>query len=338
MMRYSWRGWSIVAACAFELQACAAGAPVRRPASGPVRLRVLVLPSLSAAPLFVAADGGYFARQGLDVEFVKVTRSTDALLALSRGELDVWTGSVSLALLNAIGRDAGIKVVSDAAYMAPTGCAYGALVVRRSLVERHEVNRPADLRGRRVALNPSSSPGYLMEKLLGQSGLTLGDITVVDLPGGVVVSEALRNGSVDAAFVLEPWVTRTLQAEIGVILASAGQVAPNYQHLVTAYGPSLLKGDPEVGRRFMAAYLEAVAQYSEGKSVRNIQILARHTGLDEDLLRKACWPSVRSDGRVDAGSMLEFQSWGLRRQLLDHELTPGQLWDSAFVDYVNQAR
>lgn len=200
------------------------------------------------------------------------------------------------------------------------------------------MNQPADLRGRRVALNPSSSPGYFMEKLLGQAGLALADITVVDLLEGAVVAEALGNGAVDAAFVLEPWVTRILQAESAVILASAGQVVPNYQHLVTAYGPSLLTGDPGAGRRFMVAYLSAVDQYSEGKSARNIEILARRTGLDEALLRKACWPSVRGDGRVDMGSMLEFQRWGLKRKFLDRELTPGLLWDFAFVDYASQAR
>jgi ABC-type nitrate/sulfonate/bicarbonate transport system substrate-binding protein len=69
-------GWPIVIACVLQLQACAAQPPSRQTSPGSVRLRVLVLPSLSAAPLFVAADGGYFAGQGLDVEFVKVTRST----------------------------------------------------------------------------------------------------------------------------------------------------------------------------------------------------------------------------------------------------------------------
>lgn len=69
-------GWPIVIACVLQLQACAAQPPSRQTSPGSVRLRVLVLPSLSAAPLFVAADGGYVAGQGLDVEFVKVTRST----------------------------------------------------------------------------------------------------------------------------------------------------------------------------------------------------------------------------------------------------------------------
>jgi NitT/TauT family transport system substrate-binding protein len=288
--------------------------------------------------MFVAADGGYFAQEGLEIEFVKVTRSTDALLALSRGELDVWTGSVSFGLLNAIGRDAGVRVVSDRGFVAPAGCAYGALVARRSLVERREVTRPADLRGRRVALNPNSSPGYVVEKLLGRSGLSLDDVTIADLPEGVVVAEALRSGAIDAAFVWEPWVTRVVEAGTAVVLAPAGEVVPDYQHLVTAYGPSLLKGNPDVGRRFMAAYLRGVAQYDEGKSARNVAIVAKHTGLGEALLRSACWPSVRGDGRVDTRSMLDFQAWGLRRKLLDAELPAGRLWDAAFVDAASRGR
>ncbi len=332
------RRWPVAVACALVAQACAGPPPAPRPSPATIKLSVLVLPSLSSAPLFVAADGGYFAGQGLDVEFAQVTRSTDALLALSAGQLDVWTGSVSFGLLNTIGQDAGIKVVSDRGFMAPAGCAYGALVVRRALSERRQVNRPSDLRGRRVALNPSSSPGYFTEQWLGQDGLTLDDITVVNLPEGSVVAEALRSGAIDAAFVFEPWVTRIVQAQSAVVLASAGQVAPNYQHLVTAYGPSLLTGNPDAGRRFMAAYLRAVDQYNEGKSARNLEILAKHTGLDEALLRSACWPSVRGDGRVDTASMLEFQRWGLKRKFLDRELAPDRLWDSAFVDAANQVR
>jgi NitT/TauT family transport system substrate-binding protein len=189
-----------------------------------------------------------------------------------------------------------------------------------------------------VALNPSSTPGYLTERLLGQAGLGLGDITVVDLPEGAVIAEALRSGSVDAAFVLEPWVTLVQQSGSALVLAPAGQVAPGYQHLVTAYGPSLLTGDPDPGRRFMAAYLNALRQYDEGKTARNLEILARRTGLDEELVRTACWPSVRGDGRLDTDSMLAFQSWGLKKHFLDRELTPAQLWDSSFVDHANQAR
>jgi NitT/TauT family transport system substrate-binding protein len=319
-----------------HLQACASQ-PASKPASPkPVRLKVLLLPSLSSAPLFVAADGGYFSEQGLEVEFVKTSRSAEALAALAQGELDVWTGSVSFSLFNAIARKARIKVVSDKGTIALSGCSYGALMVRRALIENKELSSPVQLRGRRIVLNPSASPGYFMEKLLKPVGLTLDDIKVVDIPDGALVGEALKNGSVDAAFVLEPWVTQILQAGNAVIFAPAEQVVPNYQHLVTVYGPSLLDENPEAGKKFMAAYLKAVRQYNQGKTERNLEILARGTGLDKELLRKACWPSVRGDGQIDLSSLIDFQNWGMKRQFLDRVLTSDQVWDPTFVDYARQ--
>jgi NitT/TauT family transport system substrate-binding protein len=146
------------------------------------------------------------------------------------------------------------------------------------------------------------------------------------------VAEALRTGSVDAAFVLEPWVTEIERAGTAVVFASAAQVLPNYQHMVIAYGPSLLARNPDAGRRFMAAYLGAVRQYNRGKTARNVDVLARNTGLDAGLLRAACWPAMRSDGRVDEVSLGEFQRWGRRRGFLDRELAPGQYWDATFLD------
>ena len=83
--------------------------------------------------------------------------------------------------------------------------------------------------------------------MLVQAGLTLDDITIVDLPEGAVVADALRNGSVDAAIALEPWVTRNLQAGNAVVFAAAEQVAPDFQHMVAAFGPSLLAGNPDAG-------------------------------------------------------------------------------------------
>jgi NitT/TauT family transport system substrate-binding protein len=329
-------------AVTFGLYGCASPSspPGRPPRSvGRVKLRVLLPSRLSSAPFFIAADGGFFAEQGLDVEFVKIVRTADALTALAHGDLDVWTGAVSFALLNLIARDNRVKVVSDKGYFAPGGCSYSALMVRRTLIETGLVLEPRQLRGRRVAVNATASFGYFMEKLLGPVGLSLADVQVVDIPEGegAVVAEALRSGSVDAAFVLEPWVTRIQQTNTAEVFASAAQVMAGYQHMVTAFGPSLLVRNPGAGRRFMNAYLRAVRQYNEGKTARNLQVLAKNTGFDVGLLQEACWPSVRDDGRVDLSSMADFQRWGLRRGFLDRVLAPSQFWDATFVDYANQA-
>jgi len=58
----------------------------------PVTLKVVILPYLSEAPLFIAEEG-YFAEQALDIEFVELKRSAEAVPALAQGDLDVIAGA-----------------------------------------------------------------------------------------------------------------------------------------------------------------------------------------------------------------------------------------------------
>jgi NitT/TauT family transport system substrate-binding protein len=99
----------------------------------------------------------------------------------------------------------------------------------------------------------------------------------------------------------------------------------------------LLDQDPEAGKRFMTAYLKAVRQYNQGKTERNLDILAKHTELDRELLRRACWPVMRDDGQVNLQSLIEFQSWAQTKGLIDRPVTADQLWDASFINHATQA-
>jgi hypothetical protein len=86
----------------------------------------------------------------------------------------------------------------------------------------------------------------------------------------------------------------------------------------------------------MVAYLKAVRQYNKGKTDRNLEILAEHTELDRELLKKICWPTFRNDGSINIDSIFEFQKWGLKKGLIDQPASKEQLWDSRFIDYANR--
>jgi len=83
----------------------------------------------------------------------------------------------------------------------------------------------------------------------------------------------------------------------------------------------------------MVAYLQAVRQYNQGKTEKNLKILAKHTGIDQGLLKKMCWPAVRNDGQFNVESVLNFQQWAKKRGYLDHLLTEKEFWDPSFIDY-----
>jgi len=296
-----------------------------------VDLKVAILPFLSYGPLFIAADEGFFAEERLAVEFVKMNRSAQAVPLLIEGQLDVLTGTLTPALLNAIARGARIRLVADKGYLDPAGCDYNALVARRALVEAGELKAPAALRGRRIVMEPNEFRGYFVETLLRPSGLTLGDVRVVDIPDAAMM-DAFEQGSVDAAATAEPWITRLLQTGKVVVWKPAQQVLPGFQIGAILYGPNLLDDNNEAGRRFMRAYLKAVRRYKLGKTDRNQEILARHTGLDRAVLRDACWPSFRANGRIDIESVRGYQAWALSRGLLERRLTEEQFWEPRFVE------
>lgn len=301
----------------------------------PVKLRVVLMPYLSFAPILIAEEEGYFAEQGLQIEFVQMNRSAAAVPALAQGELDVLPGTISLSFLNAIARGARIKFVADKGYVAPTGCTHFALVARRALVEGGELNSPARLKGRRISAYRASSSEYYVDKVLKTAGLMPNDIEFVDVPSAVAL-EALKKGSIDLATSGELSLALLLQTEQIVLWLPAQQVIPDFQYALILYGPTLLDQNPDAGRRFMVAYLKAVRQYNRGRTERNVQILTRRAKLDQELLRQTCWPPIRGDGRINVNSVLDFQAWAIEKKFLDKNISVDQFWDPSFVEHANQ--
>jgi NitT/TauT family transport system substrate-binding protein len=325
----------ILIALSVLLHACVSGGEVQ-PTLEPATLKVLLLPYLNSAPLFIAAEEGYFTEQGLEIEFVKMERSAEAVPALAEGELDMLGGvAVSSSLLNAIARGAEIRFVADQGYFAATGCDYGGLAVKRTLVETGELDSPSRLRGRRVAINPVALPGYYLAELLSTASLTIEDVEIVDIPNPAKL-EALEKGMVDVAYAAEPWITRILQTGQATLWMPVQEVTPDFPMAFIVYGPTLLEENPDAGRRFIVAYLRAVRQYNQGKTERNLDILAEHTGLDRELLMQACWPSIRDDGQINVQGILDFQAWAVEKGYLDSPVTEEQFWDPSFVEHANE--
>jgi NitT/TauT family transport system substrate-binding protein len=325
----------LIVALALLVQAC--GAPVvESPTPALAKLKVGLDPYLSFAPFFIAEEEGYFAEQGLEIEFVRIDPPQGAIPLLATGELDVLGDMVSLGLLNAIARGSALKYVADKGYLAADGCTYWTVMVSPTLAEGGEEINPAELEGQQVDAIVGSVEGYYLEQVLGPVGLTLDDIEIVDIPAPQVEAEALAEGSLALGFFAEPWLSRLLQAGQGVVWMPSEQVIPDFQFAAIIYGPTLLEQNPDLGQRFMVAYLKAVRQFNEGKSERNLELVAEFTGLEQELLMEACWPPLRNDGQLNTESILDFEAWALGEGLLDSMVAEEDFWDPSFVDYANQ--
>jgi NitT/TauT family transport system substrate-binding protein len=314
-------------------------APANTPtAAPPVHLKVSATAALSFAPLLIAQQEGYFAEQGLDVEFVQFARTAEALPALLSGQVDVSGIVLDAAQLNAIARGGRVKIVADKGHLpANASCPYLAFMVRRDVLAERKLDSPEQLRGLKVSIDPLSFGGYALDRLLTSAGLTFADLQVLDVVESAQLAQAMENGAVDFAQAYEPTLTRAVQGgKIAIWRPVEGSV-PDAHLSGILFGPNLLDKNPDAGRRFMVTYLKAVRQYNQGKTDRNVEVLAKATKLDSALLKQACWPAIHDDGQINVQSVIDYENWAVQKKLLDRVLQANEFWDPSFVEYANNA-
>jgi NitT/TauT family transport system substrate-binding protein len=297
------------------------------------KIRVATQPYLALAPIHIAAAESIFAKHGLDVELVPMNRPNDGIPMLITGGIDVLSSTAQAALFNAAARGEPIRAVAERGYYDPrSGCAHLALVVRPGL----DTARVAQL-AKRLSYDRQAAMAYVTERMLAQAGLTIEGLEgATEVPHAAEL-DALKDRKLDIAMSGEPWLSRILAARAGTIWIRAEDVAPNETFGFVWFGGNLLERDRDAGRRFMRAYREAIARYLEGKTPRNVEIIAKATGETPELVRNACWASMRPDSRIDTASMMDFQRWAQGKGLVPSLATVTQLWDSTFLAHADSA-
>lgn len=309
--------------------ACSAGGPADP--AGLDHVRAIVLPFLTSTPFHIAAEEGYFLDQGLDVEFVRLARTQDSMTALARGQVDVGTGMLTVTVLNSVARGARVRLVGAMARLAPEGCPFNAVVVRRELMESGQLTSADGVRGLSWDLDLMLPHGYWVDRLLEPLDLTIEDIVIKDVPEPAAVV-AVANGTLDVAVPSEPFLSQHLATGETVIWRPTKDVVPDYVISLMSYGPTLLDERPEVGERFAAAVLKGMERFRQGKTPENLATVQAGTGLDAERVAGACWPAPSQDGRVDGAGFRGFQEWAVSRGLVDRILEDAELIDPRFIE------
>ncbi|MFN0181266.1 MAG: ABC transporter substrate-binding protein [Gemmatimonadales bacterium] len=303
------------------------GSPGPPPAELPSRpLRVVLQKFLGFAPLLIADKEGYFRAVGLDVEFVSINRTHDALPAMLTGDVDVLAGPAGASVLSAMARGQPIRAVADKGYLAADSCASMSIMVPAATAGGSNPGQ----RIKTLTIGRDAATRYLAAVALEANGIMLDSITTVILPDAVV-AEALRKGTIDAASAGEPWQSRIKAQTPGVEWLRFERYLPDHQYSLIFFGRYLLQERPDIGARFLAAYRRGVARYNEGKTARNLALLTEATGEDSATLARACWPMMRPDSRINLPSLIRYQAWARRQGFLDAEASPEQIWDSSLV-------
>jgi NitT/TauT family transport system substrate-binding protein len=309
------------------------------------KVRVGTANLASDAPLFIADKLGYFKDQNVEVEFIFIASGTQMIAPMGTGELDAGAGGPSAALYNAAAREINIKAVADKGRLSP-GYGYNPIMVRKDLWDSGKVRTLRDLKGLSIAdASRGSAADSTVNEALKKGGLTWNDAKIVYL-GFTDMAAGFQNGAVDAGCVSEPFATAMAQKGLAVRLATSDTFYPNQQIAVLFFGSKFIAQRPEVGRRFMVAYVRALRYYFEGLKGGHYfgpngqtvtSILAQYTPIKDQSTYADMIPAgVDPNGYLNVASMEKDRQLWAQLGELTGTITAEQVVDLTFVDAANK--
>src|SRR5215213_4066337 len=175
------------------------------PLSPPVHVRIGGLLTLGLAPFVVAESRGYFAEEGLEVDYITFDSGARMVAPLAAGQLEVGQGAHSAGLFNALATGIPLKIVADNGLLIP-GRNTSQIVMRKSLADQG-FHGAADLRGRSIAFTAAGSTVHInVGRFLDLQGVRADEMTLVEM-GFPDMNAALANGALDFADQSEPLAT-----------------------------------------------------------------------------------------------------------------------------------
>jgi NitT/TauT family transport system substrate-binding protein len=196
-------------------------------------------------PLTLAKEAGIFKKNGLDVT-IKMIPQKDRHLAIASGDVQCAATTVETWIVwNASGVATKQIFQMDKSYGAD------------GMAVRGNVAKIADLKGKTVAASaPGTAPYFTLAWFLKKNGLSVKDVTVVNLEPGPA-AQAFVAGQNDAAMTYEPYLS-TVRDNPG-----AGKIIAttlDYPMIMDTFGctPKFLADNPKAAQALTNSYFEAL--------------------------------------------------------------------------------
>lgn len=204
-------------------------------------------PNVDHLPVYLAQKSGYFADQGLEVEIIVPSETSDALKLAAAGKVDL---AVSYQPQTIMAADAGLKVKA----VAP-------LVVKpltTLMFLDKSIKKPADLSGKKIGYTVPGLMDMLLKGFADINGIT--DYTPVNV--GFTILPALASKQVAAVmgpFKTYETVTMQQQGAEPRFFELEKYGIPEYEELIFAAGAATLENKEKAVHGFVLAIHKALA-------------------------------------------------------------------------------
>lgn len=307
------KGGAMIARSTFLASSAAALAAAGTTAAfAATKLVVGYVPSTLFAPIFVAAERGYFKEAGFDADLTPIVAGQDAMALAATGRLDLVAAALSAAFYNAVGRGLGVRFVASTAYQPQHGHP-SALMMREDLWQAG--NRTLQsLRGRKIGWigGAGAVSAYYVARILRPAGLTLNDVIPENIsnPDQAV---ALERKAIDAVFTSSPFTERFARDKLA---RTIGFPPAGISGSGIFFGPNLT-GNVGLAHAAMNACRKAAAEIAgDGYYAPDaLAAYAKYTKQPVEIIKSAprytIYPDLRVDEATVEDAQREFMSEGI---------------------------
>ncbi|HWE75250.1 MAG TPA: ABC transporter substrate-binding protein [Stellaceae bacterium] len=287
------------------------------------KIKVGMLKTVGAGPIYIAEDRGYFAAEGLEIEEVIFDSAEPIAVATVSGSVDIGATGLTAGFYQLAGQGA-LKMLASESFETP-GFQGQAVLVSNHAWEGG-LKAFTDLAGHSVAISQvGGAPHYSLGLLEEKFGIDPKSVRVLPLQSNANRIAAVTGGTADTAIIPVTYAMPSIQKGDAKLLGWVGDNTPWQVAAVFASTKSANeRGD--MLNRFLRASLRGVKDYCDAFSGPDdklrfgptapeiLSIVAKHTGQKEADIKLGITyldPQARIDVKDVGHQIVWFRAQGM---------------------------
>lgn len=310
------------------------------PAFAKTKLTVGALPFTSHAASFVAFERGYFAEEGLDVEFKFFQAAQPMAVAIASGDADYAVTAISGGLIS-LAEKGATKVIGGA--LSEEKGIDGQKILASDAAFQAGLTSPAALAGKKFGVTQAgSSFHYMGSKIAEAEGV---EVEFIPLQKVGAVIGALKSGQIDAWSIV-PHIAKPLAGSGAVhIIGNVADYLPDYQVTTAFTSASNAANERAKTEAFLRAFSKGAADFNAALVDKTagddgaedmVKLIHKYVYTDREY-EKAKSGIVNGAMRLNEGAALNMASvndqvnWFKSEGLVKDSITTEMLVDTSYV-------
>ncbi len=290
-------------------------------------------------PVYVAADKGYFAAEGVEPEFVLFDGAEPIAVAIVSGDIDFGITGLTAAFYNLAGKGA-LKIVAGYASEAP-GFHSQAVAVSNKAWEAG-FKSFADMKGRSFGVTQFGSTYHYSLGLLAEKyHVDLASIRIVALQSIPNIASALTGGTIEAGLLTAPAAVPMFEKGDAKLLGWTGDEVP-WQPGIVITSSKTADTRGELVKHFLRVFKRGARDFYDAftgpdgtrkdmpGAKEDLAILAKRMNQSEDQVRGAIL-HVEPEARLDVKDVLHQIAWYKAQGFIKSDVSGDDIIDKRYV-------